>query len=85
MMQVMLYSKPGCLLCEELKTLLLELQSEVEFTLTERNIEADAEDFARYRYLIPVLDIEGGALLYPPHTWDSVRDALYAASRQESQ
>lgn len=84
MMQVTLYSKPGCLLCDELKTLLLELQTEVEFTLTERNIEDDAEDFARYRYLIPVLDVEGGALLYPPHTWDAVRDALYAASRQAS-
>ncbi|HAJ36153.1 MAG TPA: glutaredoxin [Chloroflexi bacterium] len=81
-MQVTLYSKPGCLLCDELKIMLMELQAEVEFALIERNIEADAEDFARYRYLIPVLDIEGGALLYPPHTWDAVRNALYAARGQ---
>lgn len=81
-MRVTLYSKPGCLLCDELKTLLQELQSEVEFVLTERNIEDDADDFARYRYLIPVLDIEGDVLLYPPHTWDSVRTAFLAARRQ---
>lgn len=82
MMQVTLYSKPGCLLCDELKVMLSELQDEITFTITERNIEADAEDFARYRYLIPVLDIEGGELLYPPHTWDTVRNALVAARGQ---
>ncbi len=86
-MQVTLYSKPGCMLCDELKAILTELQAELdelELTINERNIEADAEDFARYRYLIPVLDLEEGGLLYPPHTWATVRNALIAAHRQAS-
>jgi len=50
--------------------------------LVERDILEDAEAFARYRYLIPVLDIEGGELLYPPHHPDIVRGALRAADGQ---
>jgi hypothetical protein len=83
-MHVTLYSKPGCLLCDELKADLLEFQAALGFTLTERNIEDDADDFQRYRYLIPVVDIEGGALLYPPHARDTVQRALLAAQRQDA-
>ena len=75
-MQLTLYTKPNCSLCEELKADLLALQPEVGFILSERNIEENAEDFARFRYLIPVLDIEGGELLYPPHARYRLRDAL---------
>jgi hypothetical protein len=83
-MRVTLYSKPGCPLCDELKADLLGFQTVMGFTLLERNIEDDADDFLRYRYLIPVLDIEGGALLYPPHAWDVVQSALLAAQRQDA-
>lgn len=81
-MRVTLYSKPGCPLCDELKADLVALQAEVAFDITERNIEADIEDFRRYQYLIPVLDIEGGALFYPPHHWDAVRAALSSARQK---
>ena len=75
-MQVTLYTKPGCHLCDELKADLLALQTEMNFVVVERNIEEDRQDFARFRYLIPVVDIEGGPVLYPPHTQHSVRQAL---------
>lgn len=78
-MLVTLYAKPNCPLCEELKADLLALQTEIGFSLQERNIEENVDDFARYRYLIPVLDIEGGPALYPPHEWIFVRQALLAA------
>jgi hypothetical protein len=78
-MQLTLYSKPGCGLCTELKADLLALQKEFSFVLTERNIQDDPQDFARFRYLIPVLDIENRELLYPPHTWQTVRRALEMA------
>lgn len=74
-----LYTKPGCGLCDELRHLLLGLQSDMDFTLVERNIEEDADEFARYRYLIPVLGIPGAGLLYPPHDVETVRRALAAA------
>ncbi|MBE2238904.1 MAG: glutaredoxin family protein [Caldilineaceae bacterium] len=81
-MRVTLYTRPGCSLCDKLKADLLAFQAELNFDLLERNIEADADDFQRYRYLIPVLDIERGELLYPPHHPETVRDALRKAHRQ---
>ena len=54
-----------------------------ESSLSSRWWNADIEDdsvlFERYRYLIPVLDIEGGPILYPPHTWQSTSQALSSA------
>lgn len=79
-MKVTLYSKPDCPLCDELKAELDGLRDQFEFTLVERNIEDDNVDFERYRYLIPVLDIEGGPILYPPHTWHATSQALSAAA-----
>jgi len=58
---------------------LLALQDEIDFMVVERNIEADPTDFERFRYLIPVLDIEGGEVLYPPHTFYTLRNALLKA------
>lgn len=81
-MRVTLYTRPACPLCDELKADLLALQAELGFEWTERNIEADATEFARFRYLVPVLDIEGGELLYPPHHWDVLDAALRRAQRQ---
>lgn len=82
-MQVTLYSKPDCGLCDKLKADLREMQDAIKFVLIERNIEEDAAAFERYRYLIPVLDIEGGALLYPPHDWLRLYQALRTAQQQE--
>ena len=77
-LRVTLYAKPDCPLCDELKADLAELQTEFALELTERNIEADEGDFRRYRYLIPVLDIEGGELLYR-HIIGTPCVALYSA------
>lgn len=82
-MQVILYSKPECTLCEEVKADLLSIQVQFDFALFERNIEEDPELFARFRYFIPVVDIEHHALLYPPHTWHSIYTALRTAQQRE--
>ena len=78
-MNVRLYRKDDCPLCDDLKADLLALQQEIGFVVEERNIEADPVARERYRYLIPVLDIEGGALLYPPHDFLTIRQALVDA------
>lgn len=54
-----LYSKPGCHLCEELRTLLDELQPQFGFALEEIDITDDPALFVEYRHDIPVL-LEGG-------------------------
>jgi glutaredoxin len=57
--QVTLYSKPGCHLCEEMKRVIARADCAEEYDLKEINIESDAELFERYRYDIPVLNING--------------------------
>jgi len=57
--RVVLYTKPGCHLCEEMKTQMRQANCENLYTLEEVNIETDAELFARYGYEIPVLWING--------------------------
>jgi hypothetical protein len=78
-MQLTLYTKPDCHLCDQLKRDLAGLHGEIAFTLAERNIQADPVDYERFRYLIPVLAV-GETLLYPPHDLLLVRQALLDAA-----
>ena len=57
--QLILYSKPGCHLCEEMKAEMSKANCAGLYELQEINIESDAELFARYRNDIPVLSING--------------------------
>ena len=57
--QVILYTKPGCGLCEEMKAQMALANSEELYTLQEVDIGKDAGLFAQYRYEIPVLLING--------------------------
>jgi glutaredoxin len=77
-MRVTLYTKPDCPLCDELRADLLALQPEIGFALIEQNIEEDEDDFASFRYLIPVVNIENGPLLTPPHDFMLLRRTLEA-------
>jgi len=57
--RVVLYTKPGCGLCEEMKAEMSKAGCDELFTLEEVDIESDAELRARYQYEIPVLFING--------------------------
>lgn len=82
-MIVRLYTKSDCSLCDDVKADLQTLQSEIGFDFIECNIEDDAELFDTYRYLIPVVDIENGAMLYAPiYMQDLLRELK---STQDSQ
>ncbi len=80
MTTVTLYTKPDCPLCDEAKHALALLARAFDLTLVERNILDDPADFARFRYLIPVVDIAGGPLLTPPHDLETLRAGLCAAA-----
>jgi glutaredoxin len=56
---VVLYRAEGCHLCERAKAQLAELRDELGFELVETAIEGDPELEARYRELIPVVEIDG--------------------------
>ena len=57
--RIVLYTKPNCGLCEDMKAEMNKAGCEDLYTLEELNIETDAEVFTRYRYDIPVLCING--------------------------
>jgi glutaredoxin len=56
---VIIYSRPGCHLCEEAKAVILSAGCRDQFTLEEVNIESDEELLRKYKYDIPVIAIDG--------------------------
>ena len=56
---VMLYSRPGCCLCDDMKAILAEVQADTAFTVTEIDISAQPALEARFGQDIPVLFING--------------------------
>ena len=56
---VVIYSRPGCHLCDEAKQTIEAAGCEDEYTLEEINIESDPNLLRRYQYDIPVLTIDG--------------------------
>ncbi len=59
MINLTIYTKKDCHLCNIAKETLLGLRKEFPFSLIEINIEKDRQAYEKYRYLIPVLEMEG--------------------------
>jgi glutaredoxin len=59
MNDVVVYSKPGCCLCDEVKENLKRLQASYAFNLREVNILEDPEAHERFKEEIPVVFING--------------------------
>ena len=60
-MQLILYSKPGCHLCEGLQEKLEQIET-IKFDLTVRDITTNLDWFTAYQYEIPILSLltQGG-------------------------
>jgi glutaredoxin len=56
---VIIYSRPGCHLCDEAKAAIQNSGCSDRFTLEEVNIESDEELLRKYKYDIPVVMIDG--------------------------
>jgi hypothetical protein len=81
MRQVVLYTKPGCHLCDDALDLLLTLKDKVseEYTIQEINILEDPGLYARYRHAIPVICVDpdaGGPMVFAPIAASDLRNAL---------
>ncbi|MFO7263615.1 MAG: hypothetical protein A6D91_01215 [Bacillaceae bacterium G1] len=62
-MEVTLYSRPGCTLCEEARKDLEALENEYGFVLQVVNIDDEPELLSRYGDRIPVVAIDGETVL----------------------
>jgi len=58
-LHVIIYSRPGCHLCDEAKAAIMSAGCNDQFTLEEVNIESDDELLRKYKYDIPVIAIDG--------------------------
>ena len=58
MKQVVIYSKPGCHLCEDAAAQLRRLQQAHLFELHEVNILSDPATFEKFKYDVPVVFID---------------------------
>jgi len=56
---VIIYSRPGCHLCDEAKAAIMTAGCSDRFVLEEINIESSDELLNKYRYDIPVITIDG--------------------------
>ena len=59
MMEVVLFTKPGCCLCDTVKAQLGKLQAMQPFELREVNILEDSVAYGRFHEEIPVVFING--------------------------
>ena len=59
MTQVVVYTKEGCYLCETVISTLQKLALESPLEITTRDITSSADLFERYKYVIPVVEIDG--------------------------
>jgi glutaredoxin len=57
--RVLLYTKPGCHLCDDMLDLLHAALHGTGVAVAERNIALDLDDYERYKHDIPVLMIDG--------------------------
>ena len=62
-MNIVLYTKVGCHLCDDARALLdelaVEVEFEVEFEVREVDILGEPAVYERYKYRIPVIAIDG--------------------------
>ncbi len=78
---VTLYTKEPCPLCDVVKDQLSAMQATYPHKLQEIDITQDHALYARYRFIIPVLDINGRVLQAPITQLDLI-DALQKANKK---
>ena len=73
---VIIYSRPGCHLCEEAKQAIESARCANKYTLEEIDIESDVLLLRRYRYDIPVIMINDEEAFRHKVTPDEFREKL---------
>jgi glutaredoxin len=79
---VIVYSRPGCHLCDEAKHVIQTAGCDDQFTLEEVNIESDRELLRKYKYDIPVLLIDGVEVFRHRVDADKFRDVVRRTNAQ---
>jgi len=75
-LQLRIYSKPDCHLCDEAKAVLLKVAQEFDVSIEEINIETDPDAYQKFRYDIPVIFLDDVKLFKHRVDADQLRRAL---------
>ena len=59
MTHVVLYTRPGCHLCDDARAMLERARATIPFVLQERNIDEDDALLRRHLERIPVIEVDG--------------------------
>lgn len=78
---VTLYGKPDCHLCDEAEDRLARLSRQRGIGYRKVDIRSSPELFERFRYRIPVIEVDGGATLDWPVTSEQMWQAVQTAAR----
>lgn len=82
--RVILYTRPGCHLCDEAKIAMLAARCDDEYTLDEVNIESDPRLLHAYRHDIPVIFINGIEAFRHRVATEDFRRRLFMGDQSES-
>ena len=74
--QVLLYSRPGCHLCDDAAELLERLAQRIPIAVSKINILDDIDLYERYKHSIPVVALAGGLTLAAPIRADELERLL---------
>ncbi len=81
MLELLLYTRPGCHLCEDAAALLRRLQAETPFDLREVNVDDDPALRERYGEQIPVIEAHGRVIARAPIVERRLREVVRRAAR----
>ena len=81
---VIIYSRPGCHLCDEAKAAIKQADCSDQFTFEEGNIESDDELLRKYKYDIPVITIDGLETFLHRLTPQEFRQKILATKRHKN-
>lgn len=79
MIELILYGRPGCHLCDDMRAGLQDFRSEFVFQVIELDIDRDPELARRYGSLIPVLELDGREVCHYYLDLRALRERLRAA------
>jgi len=75
--QVILFTRPGCHLCDDAKQAMEGADCANEYTLQEINIESDRELLRLYQFDIPVVTIDGVEAFRHRLTSETFRERMH--------
>jgi hypothetical protein len=81
LIELTLYTRAGCHLCDEMKVGLAFLAWEPDIRLTEIEVGWEGELAEQYGHLLPVLEVAGQEICHYFLDEDRLREALAAAGR----